>query len=101
MCEFCTEHGEGKKWYLEMKNYQEELLHAPIDRLQQRLGRVETRLEWNQRMFDQFVMPAATGEPPTLDFITGAPVGAEEGKQRAAGPQPAEGTVVRLSLIHI
>ena len=23
MCEFCTEHGEGKKWYLQMKNYAE------------------------------------------------------------------------------
>jgi NAD-dependent dihydropyrimidine dehydrogenase PreA subunit len=25
MCEFCTEHGEGKKWYLVMKNYSREL----------------------------------------------------------------------------
>ena len=24
MCEFCTAHGEGQKWYLEMKNYAEE-----------------------------------------------------------------------------
>ena len=28
MCEFCTQHGEGKKWYLEMKNYSRELLNA-------------------------------------------------------------------------
>lgn len=27
MCEFCTKHGEGKKWYLQMKNYSEELLN--------------------------------------------------------------------------
>lgn len=27
MCEFCTEHGEGKAWYLTMKNYSQELLH--------------------------------------------------------------------------
>ena len=26
MCEFCTEHGEGKAWYLEMKNYSQDLL---------------------------------------------------------------------------
>jgi NAD-dependent dihydropyrimidine dehydrogenase PreA subunit len=26
MCEFCTEHGEGKEWYLTMKNYGQELL---------------------------------------------------------------------------
>jgi Pyruvate/2-oxoacid:ferredoxin oxidoreductase delta subunit len=27
MCEFCIQHGEGKKWYLEAKNYSEELLN--------------------------------------------------------------------------
>src|SRR3972149_568633 len=27
MCEFCVQHGEGKKWYLEAKNYSEELLN--------------------------------------------------------------------------
>lgn len=27
MCEFCVQHGEGKKWYLLMKNYSEELFH--------------------------------------------------------------------------
>ena len=26
MCEFCHEHGEGKKWYLQAKNYSEDLL---------------------------------------------------------------------------
>ena len=25
MCEFCKEHGEGKKWYLQAKNYSQEL----------------------------------------------------------------------------
>jgi ferredoxin len=25
MCEFCTKHGEGKKWYLEARNYGEDL----------------------------------------------------------------------------
>ncbi|MDI6778985.1 MAG: 4Fe-4S binding protein [Bacteroidota bacterium] len=27
MCEFCTQHGEGKKWYLNAKNYSAELLN--------------------------------------------------------------------------
>lgn len=27
MCKFCLEHGEGKKWYLQTKNYAEELLN--------------------------------------------------------------------------
>ncbi len=26
MCEFCTQHGEGKKWYLQAKHYGEDLL---------------------------------------------------------------------------
>jgi hypothetical protein len=25
MCEFCTQHGEGKKWYLNMENYSRDL----------------------------------------------------------------------------
>ncbi|MBM4141232.1 MAG: 4Fe-4S dicluster domain-containing protein [Nitrospira sp.] len=29
MCEFCTQHGEGKKWYLNVKNYATELLNDP------------------------------------------------------------------------
>ncbi|HMR66330.1 MAG TPA: 4Fe-4S binding protein [Anaerolineae bacterium] len=27
MCEFCVKHGDGKKWYLAMENYSQELLH--------------------------------------------------------------------------
>jgi ferredoxin len=27
MCEFCIKHGEGKKWYLEAKNYSDDLLN--------------------------------------------------------------------------
>jgi hypothetical protein len=30
MCEFCTEHGEGKKWYLQMKNYAKELIYEEL-----------------------------------------------------------------------
>ncbi|HUS74246.1 MAG TPA: hypothetical protein VMY06_14390, partial [Sedimentisphaerales bacterium] len=26
MCEFCLKHGEGKKWYLQARNYSDELL---------------------------------------------------------------------------
>lgn len=31
MCEFCLKHGEGKKWYLEAKNYSEDLA-SDVDR---------------------------------------------------------------------
>jgi ferredoxin len=27
MCEFCIQHGEGKKWYLQAKNYSQELIN--------------------------------------------------------------------------
>ncbi len=26
MCDFCVQHGQGKKWYLEAKNYSQDLL---------------------------------------------------------------------------
>lgn len=29
MCEFCTKHGEGQKWYLVMRNYSRELWEQP------------------------------------------------------------------------
>jgi hypothetical protein len=29
MCEFCTSHGEGKEWYLNVSNYSSELLNDP------------------------------------------------------------------------
>ncbi len=29
MCEFCTKHGEGEEWFLNVRNYAEELLHDP------------------------------------------------------------------------
>lgn len=29
MCEFCTQHGEGKKWYLNANNYSADLLNDP------------------------------------------------------------------------
>ena len=37
MCEFCTEHGEGKKWYLLMKHFSDELLHQELNLTQQEM----------------------------------------------------------------
>jgi len=61
MCEFCTKHGEGKKWYLEMKNYAGELLHEQLSAQQARATGSETRLEWANRFWQGFVMPAMSG----------------------------------------
>ncbi|MDP2856571.1 MAG: hypothetical protein Q8P50_01160 [Bacillota bacterium] len=30
MCEFCHQHGEGKVWYLQIKNYLTDLLHSDL-----------------------------------------------------------------------
>ena len=61
MCEFCAEHGEGKKWYLQMKNYSEELLYIELTKSQKEIVKANNRLEWNTRFFGSFVMPAITG----------------------------------------
>ena len=63
MCEFCTKHGEGEKWYLQMRNYTEELLHAELSARQQNLTGAATRLEWANRFWQGFVMPAIDGVP--------------------------------------
>lgn len=55
MCEFCTKHGEGKKWYEIMENYSQELLNDPGRRtyIEQFVPRVRksskdnlSQLEW-------------------------------------------------------
>jgi len=61
MCEFCTKHGEGKKWYLQMKNYVDELLHEELSSTQKDIVKATTRLEWNNRFWENFVMPAISG----------------------------------------
>jgi len=66
MCEFCLEHGEGKKWYLQMKNYSKELLHAELPAKQKQASGVSTRVEGVDAFWENFVMPAITGvlKPP-------------------------------------
>jgi NAD-dependent dihydropyrimidine dehydrogenase PreA subunit len=61
MCEFCTEHGEGKKWYLQMKNYSHELLHEELSAAQRGIVQTSTRYEWANIFWESFIMPAITG----------------------------------------
>jgi ferredoxin len=58
MCEFCTAHGEGKKWYLQMKNYSDELLYEELSSGQQGIVGASTRFEWTDRFIQDFVIPA-------------------------------------------
>jgi len=74
MCEFCTKHGEGKKWYLEMKNYAGELLHEQLSHTLQEASGATTRLAWANRFWESFVMPAVTGvKSPTGSFTAQTP----------------------------
>ncbi|MBS4015331.1 MAG: 4Fe-4S binding protein [Candidatus Latescibacteria bacterium] len=54
MCEFCQEHGEGKKWYLQMKNYSRELLREELTPEQQQIVGKRTRREWVIDFFRTF-----------------------------------------------
>lgn len=72
MCEFCAEHGEGKKWYLQMKNYAKELLYQELSSTEKEKTKAKTRLEWNLRFWEDFVMPAITGVSGKKDASSSA-----------------------------
>lgn len=65
MCEFCTKHGEGKKWYLQMKNYSQELLQAELSPKQKKIVKVKSRVEWLDDFFESFVVPKP--KPPSQE----------------------------------
>lgn len=76
MCEFCTEHSEGRRWYLDMKNYSRELLGARMTGRERELAGVDTRLEWIRRFVTNFVFPAGGAKVREIDW---GPEGEAEG----------------------
>ncbi|MEO0091420.1 MAG: 4Fe-4S binding protein [candidate division WOR-3 bacterium] len=54
MCEFCEKHGEGKKWYLQMKNYSRELLTEKLTPAQQAIVKTKTRRHWLINFYRSF-----------------------------------------------
>lgn len=72
MCQFCTEHAEGRRWYLEMKNFSAELLNAPLTGSDRELAGADTRADWRKRFFRQFVLPAAGLRQPSGPAFSGA-----------------------------
>jgi NAD-dependent dihydropyrimidine dehydrogenase PreA subunit len=78
MCEFCIQHGEGKQWYLQMKNYSNEMLHASLTPGQTELVGQNTRRKWVEEFFQWFTLPAYSGiyppeEPPSAASQTELP----------------------------
>jgi len=86
MCEFCTEHGEGKKWYLQMRNFSEELLREELDRQQAGIVEAPTRYAWNRRFMEEFVLPAVPG----MAAASAASVEAVSTSAADAAPHDAE-----------
>jgi ferredoxin len=71
MCEFCIEHGEGKKWYLLMKNYSKELLHQELSGAEAEESRAQTRAEWLRRFSELFSGAAALGTVMSREQLAG------------------------------
>lgn len=68
MCEFCVQHGEGKQWYLQMKNYSKELLNAPLTGAQKEITGYATRLERRDDDYQRTIIPAGGGKSPEEDI---------------------------------
>jgi len=48
MCEFCTKHGEGKKWYLRAENYSQELMRRL--NVEKASERFVSHLDWSMNL---------------------------------------------------
>lgn len=94
MCEFCTQHGEGKQWYLQMKNYSTELMHASLTPQQIEATGFNTRNEWVDDFFKWFTVPAYRGRYPERNQQEG-----EKAEQPAKQPS-AEERLIRRKLEH-
>ena len=73
MCEFCTEHGEGKKWYLQMKNYSDELLYQELTSNQRDIIKAETRVEWRDKFYEKTIIPACRNVKKSNNAMKSAP----------------------------
>ncbi len=67
MCEFCTQHGEGKKWYENMENYSRELLHDP--KREEYIRNFFDRLERNHMRGERLLRTARRMAPGPYQFL--------------------------------
>jgi len=89
MCEFCTKHGEGNKWYLQMKNYADQLLYEELTAAQKGVVGATTRFEWSNRFWETFVLPAMGGSSRAQGERQDAPPSTEP-----AAVRPSEDEIV-------
>lgn len=89
MCEFCNKHGEGKKWYLQMKNYADELFYEELSSTQKEIVKVTKRIERIDRFLENFLMPAISGVSKTQEELQGAPASTQPPEV-----QPSEDEIV-------
>lgn len=81
MCQFCTQHGEGKKWYENMKNYSEEVFYQvnSDEGFKSYLGKFKKSLStsppralyWKQRfprLYDLIAYPLVTSHLKKTHF---------------------------------
>jgi hypothetical protein len=61
MCEFCMLHGEGKLWYLQMKNCSQELIYTSLTAEQKQAVGSKTRVGWMKNFLMSTVLPASGG----------------------------------------
>ncbi len=80
MCEFCIQHGEGKQWYLQMKNYSRELLHARLSPAQIEIAGFNTRMDYLEDDYQWTVIPAGGGKTPQQDSAGDTDVNDTPGK---------------------
>jgi len=90
VCEFCLKHGEGKKWYLQTKNYAEEFLNENLKKfLTDHWETLEATLVPGMAAMDR-LMAAPRDKPATAEPATAEPATAEPTTAKAAPPQRQE-----------
>lgn len=67
MCEFCVRHGEGKKWYLQAKNYSSELLNE--ERLRYTFDFTNHVEQWSARWAREADSALAEGPSSRAAFL--------------------------------
>ncbi len=84
MCEFCTQHGEGKQWYLQMKNYSNELLHTPLTLEQKEAVGFNSRYDWLNDFTKWFTVLASGAQFPDESSST---------EETSSAKEPAPSTI--------